>query len=216
MLQDLILQNPIVSLLLISVPISGIVWKVAHALYVKPRDFRISTMEKDIETLRNEIMKIEKARKSINVGKAEDDTDTNIALPRDCRVHINERSTVSDRNSSILNEVVLNDLKDLLDLWNDKEITDLQRKHVEEIYTNKPVVWEVLIKSVGEVKDGKIYVSVVSPKSEFLLDTAVAYFDEKYKEALLLVKKGESVVISGTIERFFLSPILKDCKITRK
>lgn len=217
MLQDLILQNPIISLLLVSVSIAGIVWKVVHALYVKPRDFRITTMEKDVEALRNEILKIEKARQATNAGKSEDGTDAEHgALSTGSTVQKNERLTQSEHKSTISNEVVLNDLQDLLGLWNNKEITDLQRKHIEEIYTNKPVAWEVLIKSVGEVKDGKIYVSVVSPKSEFQLDTAVAYFDENYKEALLLVKKGESVVISGTIERFFLSPILKDCKITRK
>ncbi|MED5523632.1 MAG: hypothetical protein VX447_02585 [Pseudomonadota bacterium] len=211
MLKELILANPIISLILVVVPTAGVVWKVLHVLYVKPRDFRINTMEKDIDVLRNEILKIEKRQytPSDNIGKVKA-SESEISPTKDTE------EAKSANISGLSGELVLNDLQDLLDIWNNKELTDLQKKHIEETYENKSVVWEVVLKSVGEVKDGKIYVSVVSPRAEFQLDNAVAYFDESYKEALLMVKKGESVIISGTIERFFLSPMLKDCKIVRK
>jgi hypothetical protein len=211
MLKELILANPIISLILVVVPTAGVVWKVLHALYVKPRDFRINTMEKDIYVLRNEILKIEKRQHtpSDNIGIVKT-SESEISPTKDTE------EAKSANISDLSGELVLNDLQDLLDIWNDEELSDLQKKHIEETYENKSVVWEVVLKSVGEVNDGKIYVSVVSPRAEFQLDNAVAYFDESYKEALLMVKKGESVILSGTIERFFLSPMLKDCKIVRK
>lgn len=214
MLKELILQNPITSLLLILVPAVGIVWKVLHALYVKPRDFRINSMEKDIDVLRNEVLRVERKSKiheSSNISKSSGDI---LVTAED-----NSSSDLESVNldaRSVSGGLILDNLQALLNLWNEKELTDLQKKHIEESYTNQSVVWEVKIKSIGEVKGGKIYVSMVSPRAEFELDTAIAYFDESYKDALLLIKKGESVVVSGVIERFFLSPILKDCTLRRK
>ena len=43
----------------------------------------------------------------------------------------------------------------------------------------------------------------------------IAIFDSKHKEALLMLKKGELVTVSGVIDSFFLSPIIKDCSIVR-
>lgn len=211
MLKELILANPIISLILVVIPTAGVVWKVLHTLYVKPRDFRINTMEKDIDVLRIEILKIEK-RQHIpsNDIAAVEISESKISASKDTEEA--KLTNISD----LPDELILNDLQNLLDIWNNKELTDLQKKHIEETYENKAVVWKVVLKSVGEVKNGQIYVSVVSPKAKFQLDNAVAYFDGSFKEALLMVKKGESVIISGTIERFFLSPILRDCKIVRK
>jgi hypothetical protein len=214
MLKDIILQNPIISLILILVPAVGITWKIMHALYVKPRDFRISSMEKDIDTLRNEILKIEKKSNNDESARKLQPSEGSESVAGN--MNLNDQDPVHKIDQRTSNELVLNDLQALLDLWNDKELTDLQKKHIEDTYTNKSVVWEVVIKSIGEVKDGKIYVSMVSKKSKFQIDSAAAYFDESYKDALLLIKKGEPVIVSGVIERFFLSPMLKDCKLKRK
>lgn len=218
MFKELILANPIISLILIVIPTAGVVWKVVHALYVMPRDFRINSMEKDIDALRNEILKIEKRQYSGLTEIAlenQSESTTKVANSNIKSVANNVKFDEAMR-IQISGEVVLDDLQTLLNTWNNKNLTELQKKHVEEVYENKPVVWEVVLKTVGEVKDGKIYVSMISPRAEFELDSAIAYFDESYKDALLMVKKGETVIISGVIERFFLSPVLKDCKIVRK
>ena len=214
MLKELVLQNPIIGLLLILVPSVGIVWKVLHALYVKPRDFRINSMEKDIDMLRNEILRIERKSNAHESSKVANSADDKLIVTEDNSSTNLESINLDVRGVS--NGLILDDLQALLDLWNDKELTDLQKKHIEELYTNKSVIWEVKIKSIGEIKDGKIYVSMTSPHAEFQFDTAIAYFDESYKDALLLIKKGEPVVVSGVIERFFLSPMLKDCRLRRK
>jgi len=217
MFKELILQNPIISFLSITIPTAVIVWKIIYALYVKPRDFRISTMEKDIDALRNEMLKVEKSDRNAE-EKTKKET-TNKQKQSEVANNSHEESIRSGLELPIISntsDLVLNDLQELLNLWNKEGLTDLQKKHIEETYTNKHVVWEVMIKEVEEVKDGKIYVSVISPKATFSLDSAIAYFDERYKETLLLIKKGEAVTISGVIERFFLSPVLKDCQIVRR
>jgi hypothetical protein len=217
MLKDLILANPIISLILMIISTITGVWKVVHALYVKPRDFRINTMEKDIDTLRNEILKIEKKQTAENSSNNFQNDEPKITKVKEAEIeltHSISQQVPQENNTS--HELVLNDLQALLDSWNSKELTDLQKKHFEEMYTNQPVTWEVAIKSVGEIKDGKIYVSIISPTAEFQLDRAIAYFDESFKEALLLMKKGEVAIITGVIERFFLSPIIKDCRLVRK
>jgi hypothetical protein len=210
MFRDLILQNPIASLLLVVIPLAGIIWKVLYALYVKPRDFRISTMEQDISDLRNEVLNMEKRERG-----ARDPT----SLTHERAVETEAAAESRQRANTpvaILDEVILDDLQQLLDIWNDESLTELQKTHVEETYIGTKVVWEVLVKSVSEEKDGKIWVTIVSPSAKFGLDAAHAIFDKKYKEALLLIKKDEHVIISGVIERFFLSPILQDCQLRRK
>ena len=203
MIEELITKNPIISLLVLIVPAIGITWKVLHALYVKPRDFTISTMQTDIEALKNEILKIEKKEQ------------TN---PLEHKMHNATESEKTDveqpaENSS---DIILNDLQHLLDAWNDESLTDLQKSHLENLYIGKGVVWDVEIKSVSERDGGEIAATIVSPNTKFGLDTAIATFDKRYKEALLLVKKGDLVTISGEIERFFLSPVLINCTVVRK
>ena len=46
---DLILQNPFISFFLLLVSVVGTTWKVFDVLFVKPRDFRIAVLEKNVE-----------------------------------------------------------------------------------------------------------------------------------------------------------------------
>jgi hypothetical protein len=52
---DLITQNPIVALVLVIVPVAAVMWKVFHALYVKPRDFRIDMLKEDMARLNSQL-----------------------------------------------------------------------------------------------------------------------------------------------------------------
>lgn len=208
MFKDLILQNPIMALLLTAILIIGVVWLILHTFHLKPRDSRIKIMEKNIYILRNEILKIKKREQANKKSKE------NISSKNQKQSGLSQDK--HSKKGRAKNGIILNDLQGLLDLWNSKELADLQKTDIENTYTNKSVMWEVLIKSVDQVKDGKIYVRIISPKATFSFDLAVAYFEDYYQEALLLIKKEEIVVISGVIERFFLSPILKDCTIIKK
>jgi hypothetical protein len=49
---DLIQKNPIVSLIVVLVPIVALVWKVFHELYVKPRDYRIESLKDEMARLK--------------------------------------------------------------------------------------------------------------------------------------------------------------------
>lgn len=214
MVEQLILDNPIVSLFIILAPVIGVSWKVFHVLYVKPRDFKIASMRDDIESLKNEVLKIERSNKAIEPSEREETSLPDNFDREDSSNEVNE--VVVSEPEVISSDIILNDLQYLLDAWNDKSLTDLQKSHLEEIYQGKEVVWDVEVKSVSENSNGDISATIISPKAEFGLDTAIAVFDKKYKEALLLIKKGDLVTINGKIERFFLSPVLENCTIVRK
>jgi hypothetical protein len=207
MVEELIIKNPIISLLVLLVPAIGITWKILHALYVKPRDFTISTMQNDIEALKNEILKIEKSKET----KSPVFTDENAARTKQEKANA---AVINPINKSA--DIILDDLQYLLDAWGDESLTELQKSHLEELYIGKEVIWDVEIKSVSERDSGEITATILSPKAKYGLETAIATFDKKYKEALLLVKKGDLVTVSGKIERFFLSPVLTNCTVVRK
>ena len=119
-------------------------------------------------------------------------------------------------NESHLEEEI-NTLQELFSAWKGKNITDLQRKRIENTFTGKEFVWEVFVLSVSEIEDGVIFLTIVANK-DVRLDSAyaLAYFNSKYEETLALIGKFDKIRIMGTVDRFFLSPILKDCKLLNR
>jgi len=63
-MKDLITQNPIVVLILIIVPVAGVMWKVFHELYVKPRDFRIDLLKEDMTRLSSQLEEFRNPREA--------------------------------------------------------------------------------------------------------------------------------------------------------
>ena len=146
MIKELITEYPIVAAILIAIPIIGAIWKAMHALYVAPRDFKIKSMEKDINDLRNELLNIEK--KTTRTSAQEENKEPQEKIePSD-----GEEATLINGVS----EVHGGTLKELLDLWHNENLTDLQKQHVEEINTGKNIQWRVKVKSISDEEDGKI------------------------------------------------------------
>ena len=119
-------------------------------------------------------------------------------------------------NESHLEEEI-NTLQELYSRWKDKNITDLQRKRIENTFTGKEFVWEVFVLSVSEIKDGKIFLTILADK-DVSLDSAyaLAYFYLKDEESLALIRKFEKIRIKVTGDQFIGLPILKDCKILNR
>lgn len=116
-------------------------------------------------------------------------------------------------NESHLKEEI-NTLQELYIAWKDKSLTELQKNRFEKNFSGKEVIWDVYVISIAEPKDGKIFVNLAHDKERsFDGATAFADFDSKHEEVLALLSKGEKIRIKGIIDKFFLSPILKNCKI---
>lgn len=65
---DLIQQNPLTSSVITLVTLIGGIWKVLEVLYVKPRDFRIAVLEKNVEEMRKEYQRFSRTEADV-LGK---------------------------------------------------------------------------------------------------------------------------------------------------
>lgn len=209
-INKLIQDNLLISLIVIIVPSVAVVWKIMETLFIKPREFRIDTLKQDLDRLRNELLRIEKQQGEKIEQEESKQSKTKIIDKEDV-------PQIIKVENQILSFKHLNTLQELFSAWKDKNITDLQRKRIEDTFSGKEFVWDVFVLSISEITGGKIYLTIIANK-EVLFDSAyaLAYFDSKDEEALALLGKGEKIRIKGTVDRFFLSPILKDCKILNR
>lgn len=203
---EIIQQNPVVSLFIGLVPLVAGIWKVMDVLFVKPRDFRISVLERNVEEIRKELQKNESARKS-NSRVNENDTSTNnLDVPKESEHPKNKFDSTT----------LLNDMDLFYDTWKDEKLTDLQRDQFEKNYIGQKVVWVAIFSSVSEERDGYLWVSLTSRDDKHYGVHVIAVFDANNKEALLTINKGELVTVSGEIDSFSLSPLIRKCNISRK
>jgi len=199
---ELIQHNPFISFLIFLIPIIAGIWKLFDVLYVKPRDFRISVLEKNIKELRAAQRVTEPAR-------------TDSAMQDDKTNGINFSKLVETDNSLDQEAKLLHDMAQFYRAWKNKTMTDLQRSQYERIYLGQKVIWRARIQSVSEERDGLLWVGL-NPEKEHDYDVhVIAVFEPKHKEALLMLKKGEIILVTGTIDSFFLAPILKHCEVIR-
>ena len=206
---DLIQQNPLVSLVLILVPAIGVIWKIFDVLFLKPRDFRIAVLEKNVDDLRKEFQRT--PTHPVDVAPAAGETpradESNRPASREAEAEKIERL--------VEGTTFLNNLSAFFEAWKDESLTDLQRDQFEKNYAGQRVVWRARFQDASE-KDGSLWTSLLSENEREYGVHVIAVFGSKHKEALLMLNKGEVVTISGVIDRFFLGPILKDCEIVRK
>lgn len=215
-MNETITQNPIISLIVILVPIIAVIWKTMETLYIKPREFRINTLENNINELKSEILKIEKKQSVIT---KEQEVITNETF-KDVVSLSNENKEEVEKTKVILNENVLyQTLENLFNQWKNEDITELQRKKIEENSIGKIVTWDVYIESISKFGSNKksLMLTAKANIDDYLSSpNTVAIFDIKYEDSLLLLQKGDKITITGKIEKFFLSPMLEDCKIIKK
>ena len=199
---ELIQQNPLTSLILFLIPIIGATWKVLDVLFVKPRDFRISMLEKNVEEMRKEFQRSSRIESAVPIDTGSPQTAS--AEPRRELIAVDVGGTT-----------LLNDLDQFYAAWKNPSLTELQRDHFEKTYTGQKVIWRARLMSVSEEKNGFVWVSITSAKEQNYSIHVIAVFDLKHKESLLLLNKEEVVIVSGTIDSYFLAPVLKDCSIVR-
>lgn len=202
---DLILQNPLVSFLLFLIPIIGGTWKILDILFVKPRDFRIAVLEKNVEEIRKELQRTSKS----------DALPTPDAVVSTVASDVKEVPRIESSQTPLESATLLNSMNAFIEAWEDKALTELQRDQFEKNYLGQKVVWRARLGGVSEKENGFIWVSLNSENERNYGLHAIAVFDLKYKEALLMVNKGEIVTVSGVLDSFLLSPLLKDCAIVR-
>lgn len=202
---ELILQNPLVSFFLFLIPVVGGTWKVLDVLFVKPRDFRIAVLEKNVEEIRKELQRTAKSElppaNNATISSATPDTQ--------------EIIRVEPSQALLESTTLLNNMEAFIESWEDKALTELQRDQFEKNYLGQKVVWRARLGGVSEEKNGLIWVSLKSENERNYSLHVIAVFDLKYKEALLMINKGEIVTVSGVLDSFSLSPLLKDCSIAR-
>lgn len=206
---EIIQQNPVISFLVGLIPLVAGIWKVMDVLFVKPRDFRISVLENNVEEIRKELQKNQPV--TIRATPA-------APVPMQGQMPSEDRR---EEKANKLEKIVqatslLNDMDLFYESWKDKELTELQRDQFEKNYIDQKVVWIATFSSVTEERDGYLWVSLTSKNKENFGVHVVAVFDPNYREALLTINKGETVQVSGTIDSFSLSPLIRKCSISRK
>jgi hypothetical protein len=200
---DAITNHPLIALSIIAVPAVAVMWKLLQELFVRPRDFRIRTMEKDIEALRNELLRLKKtpaseAPPTVSGALAGSESEAKNAL-----------------HASFESAGPLQSLESLYRSWRNNDLTDLQKKKFERSYVGSIVTWEVEVVSVSGESRNEIWVTVQPRGENLYMRTAIAVFPDEMHSALETLDKGQPITISGQIDRFFLSPILKDCRLVR-
>lgn len=203
---DLIQQNPLTSFIVFLVPVFGAIWKVLDVLFVKPRDFRIAVLEKNVEEMRKEFQRSSRTATAVSVK-----TTSAAVEPSTDVVQSSKLITVSEVSGATL----LSDLSAFYAAWKNPDLTELQREHFEKTYIGQKIIWRARLGSVSEEKGGLLWVGLNSLNDREYSVYAIAVFDFNDKEALLLLNKGEIVTVSATINSFFLSPMLKDCSVVR-
>ena len=203
---ELILQNPLVSFLLFLIPIIGGTWKILDVLFVKPRDFRIAVLEKNVEEIRKELQRS---------SKSEIPSTANTVSVNTVSLDAKEAPSTASDQSLVESTTLLNNMSAFFESWKNKALTDLQRDQFEKNYLGQKIVWRGRLGDVSEERNGLLWVSLTSEKERDYGVHVIAVFDLKYKEALLMVNKGEVVTVSGVLDSFSLSPLIKDCAIVR-
>lgn len=151
---EIIQQNPLIIFFTFLIPIIGGTWKVLDMLYVKPRDFRIAVLEKNVEEMRKEYQR--SSRTEVDVfGKGvpaavQSETDS-FDSPK--KLAVNEISGIA----------LLNDLSAFYAAWKNPELTELQREHFEKTYIGQKIIWRARLGSVSEEKGGLLWVGLNSP-----------------------------------------------------
>ncbi|MFI8741186.1 hypothetical protein [Stutzerimonas zhaodongensis] len=204
---EIIQQNPLVSLVLVIIPAIAAAWKIFDALYVKPRDFRISVLEKNLDELKKELQRPEQIQLTPQR--------TNNEFKSEPKSPILQADSVQKIEALSQSTTLLNDMVSFCKSWKDPALTELQRSHFEKSYTGQKILWRARLGDVTEEKDGLLWTSLMPESEPTHAAHVVAVFDSKHKEALLILRKNDVVTVSGIIDRFFLSPLIRDCTISR-
>lgn len=210
---EIIQQNPVISFFAGLIPLVAAVWKVMDVLFVKPRDFRIAVLENNVEEIRKQLQRNEPEGISANPPPSQSVLDLQKEWPVSGKA-IEEKAEKFEK--IVESTSLLNDMDLFYESWKDKELTELQRDQFEKNYVGQKVAWIATFSSVSEERDGYLWVSLTSKNKQNYGTHVIAVFEENHKEALLTINKGELVQVSGVIDSFSLSPLIRKCNISRR
>lgn len=202
---DTIQQNPFVSLAILLAPCIGIAWKVFEALFVKPRDFRIETLEKNVDDLRKQLQSTSDSPTPIQSKVLL--TNETSAPPVVASISVENTEDLTP-SSDLLN----NPVKFYM-TWKNKNFTRLQRDHFEKSYIGQKVVWKVKLGDVSEESSGFLWASLFTLNGDGLNDHVIAVFEQKHKSALFMLKPDTAITVTGIIKQFSVSPLIEHCSI---
>ena len=217
-LVEIIKQVPPLAWVIVVALAFGALWRVFNVLYVKLRDFRIESLEREIE-------KLKPAPRDHESGTTSTATEPARLLSADVPLSPIEPHTPKiARSTASISEQQHDDgdtlaegLRSLtitLARLHDSSLTKLQRESVKEYFTGKHVIWTATVKSVGNTKQGSITVWLV--EGDDISFSAAARFDESQKAELLKLQEGDHVLVSGRIDSIIAgSPFLEQCSITK-
>ena len=145
-------------------------------LYVKPRDFRIAVLEKNVEEMRKEFQRSSRTTVDVSgkgVPAAAQSVTDSVDSPK--QLAVNEISGTA----------LLTDLSAFYAAWKNPELTELQREHFEKTYIGQKIIWRARLGSVSEEKGGLLWVGLNSLNEREYSVYAIAVFDLKHKESVL-------------------------------
>ena len=210
---DQLNQNPLVAIILILVPVIGIVWKVFHALYVKPRDFKINSLTDDLGKLKDELVRLRRDQERQAAQPL---------APHDRAISSSSSETTAEQAESdppvptaVAQRSPLSSLAACYAQWNDESLTKLQKQKFETDYTGKQISWHVRVDSVSEAEHDRIYLYVTQETEGWEHPRACAHFPASEQAVLLALSPGDPITLRGAIREFFLWPIIEHCQIER-
>ena len=213
---ELITQNPIIALILGIVPVAAVMWKVFHALYVKPRDFRIDSLKEEIARINSQLQELRNLRETrVVTDQGHADAPSQIeARPTDSEPL--EKPPRPIAQSIQGSSSPANSLAGLYERWTDPSMTKLQKQKFERDWTGKDVRWVVSVNSVSEASHGNISVTVRDGALDrFAAPRAIFSFSERDAEKLVSLQADDLIVVTGKIREFFLYPTLDALTIER-
>jgi len=182
-------------------------------LYVQPRDFKINSLKDDVSQLKDELVRLRKEQQQpVPQGEGPNNVqeipETERSLPTSPFTEIDESSF-----QGIATELPLTSLRICYQRWSDDKQTELQKQKFETDFVGKRVSWNVEVDSVSETAQEKIFLYVTDPVDHWDRPRARADFPATDQDILLKLRKGDRIVLRGTIKEFFLWPSLRDCKV---
>jgi hypothetical protein len=242
---DLITQNPIVAFVLAIVSVAAVMWKIFHALYVKPRDFRIDMLKEDMARLRGQLEDLKGATPGTTPGtsvttapghagaaSAGAPPHPSTALESRSRpselptrpeaeqppadLQVPEGSSRPTGEPGQSSKSPADSLSALYEQWSDPSMTKLQKQKFEQDWIGKDVRWSVSTESVGEASHGRIFVGARDGAKEgFAAARSILVCSERHADVLLSLRPGDQIVVTGKIREFFIIPSVDVSAIER-
>ena len=166
----------------------------------------LPSWKKNVEEIRKELQR---------TSKSDTPSTANAVSVNAISLDTKESPSIESGQGLLESSTLLNNLSAFFESWKNKALTDLQRDQFEKNYLGQKIVWRGRLGGVSEERNGLLWVSLTSEKERDYGVHVIAVFDLKYKEVLLMVNKGEVVTVSGVLDSFSLSPLIKDCAIVR-